>query len=434
LAVLALLATLPAAVFVLEYERFFYFSILQLSGLAYLVLVWLLLVVTDWGRGRRWQRLVAAAVALTLLLEAALQVVAAAGALPLTTTYNAGMSVPYGRILYNAEGFGNGMTNQFGWYAPPFRLDADKQRVVLIGDGLVEGLQVARDETMGAVLDDLLGPEVEVIAMGASGFGPAQYYELTKHALTVYDPDEIVIIFNSGDDYLNVLRNRDPRRPQDHVYYELDNNGYWNLVPDSYSALHFLTHFFENAQRPFYQNAVRTVRSYLLLPKLLTTLGEAPLYRHRVARPERELWADPDFAVRGFAFDAAEPDAAEAQQITEGLLGLIALLAETQGVRLRLVSVPAFPTAALSGDVLLTTIGSLDLRLPERQLTTFAAAEAIDYLPLAHRLIAEEASPRHVASLFFNEGQGHLTPAGHAFVAEAIQRCFFVADASCQPN
>ena len=343
------------------------------------------------------------------------------------------MAVPYGRILYNVEGLGNGMTNQDGWYAPPFRLAADSRRIVVIGDGLVEGLQVARSETLGAVLDGLLGPQVEVIALGASGFGPAQYYELAKHALTTYAPDELIIVLDNGDDYLNVLSTRDPRRPQEHVYYELDGSGYWNLVPDSYNALHFLTHFFENAQRPFYKNAVRTARSYLLLPKLVGTLGGDPLYAHRVARPEAELWNDPQFAVRGFAFDAAEPDAAEAQQITEGLLGLVALLAENRGVTLRLVSVPAFPAEALNGPALLTDVAGLDLLLPERRMAAFAEAEGLDYLPLTHLLVAEGAAPTAVTPLFFNDGQGHLTAAGHAFLAATLQRCFY-SGTSCRFN
>jgi hypothetical protein len=38
---------------------------------------------------------------------------------------------------------------------------------------------------------------------------------------------------------------------------------------------------------------------------------------------------------------------------------------------------------------------------------------------------AQGMSPAAVQDLYFAEGQGHLTPAGHEFVAEAIYECFY---------
>ena len=72
-----------------------------------------------------------------------------------------------------------------------------------------------------------------------------------------------------------------------------------------------------------------------------------------------------------------------------------------------------------------TQFGDSDLLLPEQELREYAATNGMPFLGLGTYMAAQGMSPAEVQALYFENGRGHLTAEGHAFVAEAVYQCFF---------
>lgn len=78
------------------------------------------------------------------------------------------------------------------------------RRVVLVGDSFVEALQVNPDQSMFAVAERAMSrPErpVEWYAMGNSGWGTTQQYQVVRHYGFDYEPDLVVLFFVENDPF-----------------------------------------------------------------------------------------------------------------------------------------------------------------------------------------------------------------------------------------
>lgn len=102
-------------------------------------------------------------------------------------------------------------------------------RVAVLGDSMVEALQVSTEKTFWAVLERELarcpsvgGATVEVINFGVSGYGTAQELLMLRHRAWDYHPDIVVLAFFSGNDVRNNSRalQQEPWAP-----YFLERNG-----------------------------------------------------------------------------------------------------------------------------------------------------------------------------------------------------------------
>ena len=79
-------------------------------------------------------------------------------------------------------------------------------RIVVLGDSFVEGLQVPIEDCFTQVLEQYLvdgigSKRVEVINMGISGTGPAQYYHLLKMKGLTYKPDLVLMAVLPDNDF-----------------------------------------------------------------------------------------------------------------------------------------------------------------------------------------------------------------------------------------
>ena len=225
------------------------------------------------------------------------------------------------------------------------------------------------------------------------------------------------------------------------------------IEPDQVLAIHDMKHFilagYNNTPDP-----VRTLRSHILSPKLV-----APVAAYTKAETKTDPLAMPstqglvlqasqrsayitDVQATGlvqtpgasnFMFEQnpnAENEAAakEALAIATGLIKQTKTLLAAEGVTLRLISIPAFPPAffAQTDSTSWTAeIDNLDLFKPERALAAFAETEAIPFLAMGNYLETSPLSISEIEALFFLQGQGHLTPVGHGFFAQAIYDCFY---------
>lgn len=429
-AVLILLASL--LVFtprLMDWERFYKFPIIHLIFLTAVLTVDGFLLFYGWDKARPkplWRQVTLAGLGLLLVVELVLQGVSLLGALPGGFRSNAGIYLPYGRI-YNPEQ-GNGMTNRYGWFAPAVDKNSDTRKILLIGDEYIASLETDRAEHLSARLAADLGAagtDAEVIAIAATGYGPAHYYEAVKSGINLFEPDEIVLFINLGDDFFNVMPNLDPRQPYDELFYVYSEDGTWNLHPQSILPQHLLFHYINDSHRPIIDSILRTVRSHLLTPKLIASfMGEEESAEART--PQND--ALPPLGRRQFIFRTEPSQNAEtAVNLTRQLLEIAHRTALVKGVTLRIVTIPAFPEAfyAQSGSDWQMAFGDYDLLQPERVLQAFAADKNIPILPMGAQMHDQSLTVDAVRGLFRDNGYGNFTPAGQQFFADAVYNAFY---------
>ena len=102
-----------------------------------------------------------------------------------------------GRYHFNAQ----------GWNHPDDYVVAKPRgvkRVCLIGDSMVEALQVRPEETMFATAERQMarsGYPAQWYAFGVSGYGTAQEYEVIRRFALDYQPDVVILLFVQNDPF-----------------------------------------------------------------------------------------------------------------------------------------------------------------------------------------------------------------------------------------
>jgi len=112
-----------------------------------------------------------------------------------TGTYFAGLEIQ-GRYRFNAHGWNN-LHDTYSTVKP-----AGARRVCLVGDSMVEAMQVNVEDTMAAVAErKMTRPDrpVEWYTFANSGYGTTHEYLLIRHYALDYRPDVVVILFIAND-------------------------------------------------------------------------------------------------------------------------------------------------------------------------------------------------------------------------------------------
>jgi hypothetical protein len=440
---LLVLAALPAYALLLAsmftVRRWQDFPVLEIAVLAIgalLIGAALLGPAPDGARAPAWRKALLIAGAVLLTIEAGLQGAAAAGALPFNNL--SGLHIAYGRVYQSGEGFTHGIANRLGWYdlnGP----GGGRRRVVITGDDYVQALQVAPADALGPQLQGLLAARgAHVTQLGFPGYGAALHADprLAPFTLLQYQPDEVIVVFH----VLNDLQA--PQLDEGLPRAQLDASGVLTY-PQAYAGRrHALQHLAIRAYDPI--NPVITLQSHLFTVQLL----RRALNLQQIYREYGDLGAPPAFPRNVDAAGEtqpfglltpvfADPSGAQATQAFAlagaQLKAYRAALAEL-GITMKLVTLPYFPPEYLeasSGAGWNARYGEYDLLAPERALTRFARSESLDILPLGEYLQRSGATIEDIRGLYFNGGRGHLTAAGHAYVAQAIASCLFAAGPAC---
>lgn len=387
-----------------------------------------------------WRRIAIGLLAAFILIELILQALAFVGVLPLQNTR--GMYRAYGRVYQNVEGHANGITNQFGWYYPDFRLEDETRRVLLLGDTTVQALQIAKSDHMGVQLDTLTGDAVEVMAMGHPGYGAGLYLDTALYDFIWGNvaPDEMIVFIQPAND-LQVVTEPASERP----YFILNDDGRAVVHPDDATFLHVFEHVVFAGHEPV--NPVDTIITHSFI---LTAIGDV-IAQIAPPPPPYELQAPPSTFIRevvpqysvtphtatrsdaepfgraSFIFDTNPDDRAEnAHAILDGQLRIFINFMQARDITVKLVTVPYFPEAFYeqATDEWDGQFGDYDLLLPERRVRQFAEENGVSFLSLGDYLQATTPVDE-LRALFFNNGTGHLTEAGHALVAETLHACFY---------
>lgn len=104
----------------------------------------------------------------------------------------ASLDMDYGPAAFSAQGLREERT-----VSP--EPTAGVSRVALLGDSLVWGELLAREQALPAVLDRRLGPAVEVLNFGVSGYDTVQEAAWYRRQVRSFAPDHLVLVFCLND-------------------------------------------------------------------------------------------------------------------------------------------------------------------------------------------------------------------------------------------
>ncbi len=420
-----------------DWDRWRGFPALRLMFLLLILIVTGIVLFSGWSsrKPKPWRRAAALVLAAALLLELGLQGLAWAGWLPGFVSRIDSPFVAYGRVYTTEGGFTNSTRNRNGLYYPESRFDQRSRRILLTGDSLVEALQIEPRDHFGVQLEKLIAGAptgetgTEVFALGLPGYSPTIYLDvpLLPFTLEFFQPDEIIVFVDLARD-LDDLANPGP----DSAAYTVSADGEVQRDTSTTPNFHRLQHTVLHAYEPI--QPVLTIRSHYLTTKVLGALvagGSGP------AAAAQGLGPDADGAAGGvnlaFFTPDGNPQSERGYAILLDLLDRFQWYAEGRGHTVRLVTIPAFTPEFFNRDqgaAWEPSKGAYDLFLPERKLIEFASDHDLPILPMGHYMQAQGLSVGEIRDMFFEEGTGHLTPAGHAFFASAIFDCFYAAQGS----
>lgn len=381
-----------------------------------------------------WRKAALGLLAALLLFEATLQGLARFNLAPLENT--SGIAAPYGRVYQTSEGAANATTNRYGWYYPDFRLQPGERRIILSGDTFVQALQVPLEAHMGQALERRLSGDAqatEVLAQGQLGYGASMFLNpiMAPYIWEPLEPDEIVVFFHLANDFQLADKAADPR-PR----FVVGDDGKPVVLDEDFAYWHILAHEVIKGHDPV--NPIRTALSHVLSLQWMMNLAEDRLGFGRpsfVPFSFRSSEAEP-FGPASYLFEPAPgAEAVQAYGLTAAQVRDFAREMSAQGVAVRLVTIPFFPQAALTAGGATgwsPTFAEYDSLAPERALESAAREAGVPFLGMGRYMQASGADADTIRSLFLNDGQGHLSEAGHAYFAEAIFNCFY--SSSPTPN
>ncbi len=385
----------------------------------------------------RWRKWTIGVAAFWLLIEVGMQIAALLGVLPFDN--RSGLYTAYGRVYQHGEGVGHGVTNRFGFYdAAPEAPVASTQgararRIVLLGDGFVQGLHVSQREHMAMRLRERMGLSDRVSANGFPGYGAGLYTDpkLVPYTVLRFNPDEVVVLFHLVNDF-------DMRSQPDGVkpFYDLSADGRPVVRESDALRLHALQHLIIRAYDPL--NPAQTLQSHLFTVQLLRWKLD-PAYEYR---EYGDLGVPPAYPTHLDAIDARQPfgpasalfaakqtpETQRAMTLAEAQLRTLQSELAALGIKLRVVTIPYFPSQVLDradAPGWSTESGGFDALRPERELQRFASAAGIDLLPMGEYMRTQNLTGAQIRAMYFRDGAGELSPAGHAFFARAIADCIY---------
>lgn len=323
------------------------------------------------------------------------------------------------------------------------RADAARMRVAIVGDSVIEAIQVRNDQTMASVAERMLGERrssipVEVVNLGLAGATPAVTVERLRAHAAKLELDAAIVVLNVGE----LLRNR-PDDPSELVGYVPG--------PDGKAVL---SHAFRETRGYRFRTGTAGRAMYWLLDRsrlalllnnrknagLLAELAEPPRARSKPARPcsaetlapHEELWSGraAGFAqarVTAILRDLADVGRERQMPVVLALVGLppscpeaedrLALLREAVGRRIE----HADGQAPLQQRQVLKREG---LQSPGSAPPVFGVPggglQFLDLIAAVARHIPPGKTMRDLTGWGARIGTGHLNELGHQVYAAAI--------------
>lgn len=288
----------------------------------------------------------------------------------------------------------------------------DVYRIMIIGDSYIEALQVEYEDTVMYQLQMLLdntitidGHRFEVVGIGSSGWGTAQYYLYYHHAGYQFEPDIVVVLGISNDvtdNYLEVFKT-DVFRPNRGRDFEVTEESI-ELV--SLNKNTSIVDFAHRITATFYTH----IPSFVVQHSNILRIGQLWLVNAKTIIPAAQAWqiAPPEGQSTIYSMPIEEPYI-EAWRRTELALALLEREVANNGGNFIFAYTPS-PSEILYSDV---ENSNLQIRMYER----FTQEYGIDTIDLVDDWSSTIQDDPWILNL---EGDGHFTPEGHRVFAENI--------------
>ena len=335
--------------------------------------------------------------------------------------------IPEKLVVFNEEGYGIHRINRDGYDDSYYSLDKSPGtfRVAVLGDSIVEGLQVMPEMRFTEILEKDLA--VEVLNFGLGSSGTDIQLLRWRHKVRQYQPDAVILIFTESNDVSdNAPQVFGNSHPGEEPYFVIDGGVLQMKNADAVRGQYI------QEVGSLWGVAKRWIRANLFLGRLLSLVpsllpgdvstrtgtfqafppNEAP--QSLVIQDEDCL--DDDDYLYGWATPWAgvscHPYFAEALDVTEALILALRAEVENSGARFLLVSVSDCETL-IDYDYSKGSIPNYSLT---ERLEVFTQNSGIDFLPLVHGF-SVYSDPRQ---LYIN-CPGHLSQDGHKVAAGLIK-------------
>lgn len=294
---------------------------------------------------------------------------------------------------------------------------ANTFRVAVLGDSMMEALQVPLEQTASAIMEQrlqqcgiLADRKVEVINFGVSSYGTAQELLTLRHKVWDYSPDLVLLTFTTSND----IKDNTPALAQDpdlRAYFVYKDG---KLVPD----LSFL-------QSARFQRQQSSLGKFLFWLKDNSRIVQAVNGMRSALRARREAKDKKIVDAYNFVYrEPADPVWNEAWRVTEGTILLMRDEVDKKGAK--------FMVATLSSDrqvhpdplirqEFAESLGVPDLFYPDRRIKSLGEREGFTVVNLAPAF--REYAERTKAPLhgFGNQiGFGHWNAAGNRLAGETL--------------
>lgn len=347
-----------------------------------------------------------------LVAEVSGRILAAQGIIPNRVGYDLYVSHPIGWTLepnvnvtaITVNGLQRISTNSTGFRDDEYSIsrDPDGERILIIGDSFVLGMETAQEEMFHVLLEEELGGKTDVIAIGASGYQTTQEYLAYQHIGNSYDPDLVLLMLYVGND---VTGNRASATLP---YYSLDDDGL-TLHNYPYSGSFSLNYVVGLRSTPLMRMSQ--------LAFLVGIVQQAP----RDTEVASSLY-NPHYCQIMKTENYPEPTE-EDWEITKALLASFRQSVEADGARFGVVLIPVELQVEGLDDYSANCPHPVDGLIPpdiQGRLIELMESDEIAYLDLRQSLSdAYEETNNHI----YNPNiDSHWSSAGHRIVADQLLR------------
>jgi acetyltransferase AlgX (SGNH hydrolase-like protein)/GDSL-like lipase/acylhydrolase family protein len=306
-----------------------------------------------------------------------------------------------------------------------FGKPAGTNRILLLGDSMIEAVQVPFDQSIAALLEDQLvrgGLKAETINLGVSGLGTAREYLMLKEYGSQYEPDLVLLFFIAND-----VRNNSARLEAVPSYPYPIADGAGSLARDEAGRPRFTP----ISDGPLRFGVIRRwlgeySKSYRLLRNTVPNSPWIHRWAYRLglmtAPPEEGQGRPTDFGSFEVYRAQSAPAWEEAWRMTENMLLETAKLAVTTRARFAVILVPhpweVYPDwweEILANVPAMRGMG-FDLDKPSREFAALLERHRIPYVNLLPEFRRRQAD----SPPLYIKGDGHWTAAGHRLAAQLI--------------
>lgn len=294
---------------------------------------------------------------------------------------------------------------------------ANTFRVAVLGDSMIEALQVPLEQTASAIIENRLqhcpslsGKKVEVINFGVSSYGTAQELQTLRHKVWDYSPDVVLLAFTASNDIKD--NSRALAHDSDLRAYFVYQNA--QLVPDN----SFLQSPRFQRQRSSVGKALFWLKDHSRIVQIINDMRSA--LRARSESKDQKV-------IDSFNLVYREPnDVAwiEAWRVTEGTIQLMRDEVKARGVKFIVATLTTdkqvYPDPFVRQEFA-RSIGVSDLFYPDRRLKALGERSGFTVVNLAQPL-QEYAEKNKVFLHGFGDqiGVGHWNAEGNRLAGEKL--------------